>query len=242
MKTLFRSFLVVSISCFALFAQSCSESAVANPQDKTVQTETEWTSMNMNIEGMTCAIGCAKTIQHKLNETEGISDAKVDFENKLATVTYDKNNLSENDIIALVNNDIYTATVVAAKECKPGCEKACCVKAEAKDCKPGCEKACCAKADVKKCSKDAKACAKDSKKCSKDAKTCVKDSKKCSKDAKACAKDSKKCSKDAKACSTEHAKKCSSKDASKCSKTAASTDSEATKCEKDCTKACCAKS
>ncbi len=212
MKTLFRSFLVVSISCFALFAQSCSETAVASPQDKTIKTDVEWTSVNMNIEGMTCAIGCAKTIQHKLNKTEGISDAKVDFESKMAMVTYDKNAMSENDVLALVNNDTYTATV--KEGCKPGCEKACCVKAEAKECKPGCEKACCTKAEVKKCSKDAKACAKDSKKCSKDAK----------------------------ACASKDAKKCSSKDSKKCSHASASVDSDAKKCEKECTKPCCAKS
>ncbi len=207
MKTLFRSFLVLSISCFALLTQSCSEQAVASPQDKTVKTTSEWTSMNINIEGMTCAMGCAKTIQHKLNKTDGISDAKVDFKSKLASVTYDKNAISENDVLALVNNDTYTATVVAgckpgcekaccvnkeAKVCKPGCEKACCANKEAKACKPGCEKACCVKADAKKCSsKEVKACAKDSKKCSKEAKKC---SSKTSADAKKCSKDSKKCS------------------------------------------------
>ncbi len=215
MKTLFRSFLVVSISCFALLAQSCSESAVASPQDKTVKVEAEWTSMNMNIEGMTCAMGCAKTIEHKLNKTDGIGDAKVDFSNKMAMITYDKNTMSENDVLALVNNDTYTATVKEA--CKPGCEKACCVKAEATKCKPGCEKACCAKTEVRaEATTTPKAC---------------------------CSSKAGLSSKDAKACSAAHKKACAGKDASKCSKsTSASVDTDAKKCEKDCTKPCCAKS
>lgn len=42
------------------------------------------------IEGMTCAIGCAKTIQEDLTALDGVQDAKVDFDTKLATVTFDK--------------------------------------------------------------------------------------------------------------------------------------------------------
>lgn len=42
------------------------------------------------IEGMTCAIGCAKTIQEDLSGLDGVQDAKVDFDTKLATVTFDK--------------------------------------------------------------------------------------------------------------------------------------------------------
>ena len=42
------------------------------------------------IEGMTCAMGCAKTIQDDLADLEGVQDAKVDFDTKLATVSFDK--------------------------------------------------------------------------------------------------------------------------------------------------------
>ena len=43
-----------------------------------------------NIEGMTCAIGCAKTIEKKLAKMDGVKSAKVDFEKKLAQVEYDE--------------------------------------------------------------------------------------------------------------------------------------------------------
>ena len=43
-----------------------------------------------NIEGMTCAIGCAKTIEKKLATMKGVKSAKVDFEKKLAQVEYDE--------------------------------------------------------------------------------------------------------------------------------------------------------
>jgi copper chaperone CopZ len=39
---------------------------------------------------MTCAVGCAKTIQEDLTQLEGVQKATVDFETKIATVTFDK--------------------------------------------------------------------------------------------------------------------------------------------------------
>ena len=45
---------------------------------------------SFSIEGMTCAMGCAKTIQDDLTELDGVQEAKVDFDTKLATVSFDK--------------------------------------------------------------------------------------------------------------------------------------------------------
>lgn len=45
---------------------------------------------SLTIEGMTCAIGCAKTIEEELSSLEGVQKATVDFDKKLATVSFDK--------------------------------------------------------------------------------------------------------------------------------------------------------
>jgi copper chaperone CopZ len=45
---------------------------------------------SFNVEGMTCAIGCAKTIEEELSGLDGVQKATVDFDKKLATVTFDK--------------------------------------------------------------------------------------------------------------------------------------------------------
>ncbi|TDD78500.1 heavy-metal-associated domain-containing protein [Flavobacterium caseinilyticum] len=45
---------------------------------------------SFSVEGMSCAIGCAKTIQEDLNGLEGVQKATVDFDTKLGTVTFDK--------------------------------------------------------------------------------------------------------------------------------------------------------
>ena len=44
---------------------------------------------NFSVEGMTCAVGCAKTIQEDLTALDGVQKATVDFDTKLATVTFD---------------------------------------------------------------------------------------------------------------------------------------------------------
>ncbi len=41
------------------------------------------------IEGMTCAMGCARTIETKLSNLEGVQKATVDFDKKEATVEFD---------------------------------------------------------------------------------------------------------------------------------------------------------
>lgn len=46
--------------------------------------------ISFTIEGMTCAIGCAKTIQEELTALDGVQTATVDFDKKLATVIFDK--------------------------------------------------------------------------------------------------------------------------------------------------------
>jgi mercuric ion binding protein len=44
---------------------------------------------SFKIEGMTCAMGCAKTIETKLSNLEGVQKASVDFDKKEATVEFD---------------------------------------------------------------------------------------------------------------------------------------------------------
>lgn len=53
---------------------------------------------SFHIEGMTCAMGCARTIEKKLSNTEGVQKAAVDFDKKEGTVTFDANKLSKEDI------------------------------------------------------------------------------------------------------------------------------------------------
>jgi mercuric ion binding protein len=138
---------------FALLAvvfsvASCSESTA---QSKTeTQVVLENAKMTMNIEGMTCAMGCARAIEVELNNIEGVEGAKVDFESENATLSYNRSLTSESSIVDFVNNyrsGTYKASAVAAKKCSANCTKPCCDKAK---------KACCA-SKKKSCSKEEKA-------------------------------------------------------------------------------------
>ena len=44
---------------------------------------------SFKIDGMTCSMGCAKTIETKLTNLEGVQKETVDFEKKQATVDFD---------------------------------------------------------------------------------------------------------------------------------------------------------
>jgi len=72
---------------------------------KTVETFfDEARSLAMNIEGMVCAVGCAAVIEKNLNQTVGIKEAKVNFETKKATLIFDANILSANEVKQVVLN------------------------------------------------------------------------------------------------------------------------------------------
>lgn len=72
---------------------------------------------SFKIEGMTCAMGCAKTIEKELAAMKGVQKAAVDFDKKEATVEFDAAVLTPEKLFATVEatGDGATYKVVAAK-------------------------------------------------------------------------------------------------------------------------------
>lgn len=143
------------------------------PEIKTVETDisSETVQLNPNavyakaefgIEGMTCPMGCAKSIEKKLSKMDGVKSATVDFDTRLAMVEYDEAKVTPTSLEETVKKtgDMYSVkdmkTVASfsteTKECKPGCTMACCADkakegnamADTKACAADCKKACCA--------------------------------------------------------------------------------------------------
>ena len=64
------------------------------PEVKTVETQivkqldpnASYAKAEFTIEGMTCAIGCAATIEKKIAKMDGVKSSVVDFDKKLAMV------------------------------------------------------------------------------------------------------------------------------------------------------------
>ena len=112
----------VAIACFIL--TGC---------EKEVKKET----ISLAISGMTCEIGCAKTIQSKLSKKEGVLDAKVVFTDSIANIEFDANKTSKEDLIAFVSGiaggELYKAsessnkvdTTVKAHVCSDTCKESC---------------------------------------------------------------------------------------------------------------------
>lgn len=59
------------------------------PTEKVSVAAVQPETASFNIEGMTCAMGCAKTIENKLVNLNGVQKATVDFDAKTATIEYD---------------------------------------------------------------------------------------------------------------------------------------------------------
>ena len=51
---------------------------------------------------MTCALGCAKTIEKELSALEGVQKANVDFDNKKATIEFDASKQTPEALVKIV--------------------------------------------------------------------------------------------------------------------------------------------
>ncbi len=148
----FKLTLVTLLICVAVW--SCKNET--EPEIKIIKTSESLINTKMdndkilakaefNIEGMTCAIGCAKTIEKKLAKMDGVKSAKVDFEKKLAQVEYDESivntvslentvtkasdSYSVNDMKTVdffSNETVKNGNALKKESCKKGCEKDCC--------------------------------------------------------------------------------------------------------------------
>ena len=60
-------------------------------------------SADIGIGGMTCSMGCAKSIEQNLGSMEGVANCEVDFDNKMAHITFDGESVSEDDMVKFIN-------------------------------------------------------------------------------------------------------------------------------------------
>lgn len=80
-------------------ASSQKETTTTN---KEVAVATKPETASFKIDGMSCAIGCAKTIEKELADMDGVQNAKVDFDTKQATVNFDADKLTSTDLVKKV--------------------------------------------------------------------------------------------------------------------------------------------
>lgn len=113
-------------------------------------------NVELAISGMTCEIGCAKTIQAKLSKKEGVLEAKVVFKDSIANIEFDANTTSKKDLIAFVDGiaggELYKASESSSiisepsakkHECSADCKEKCEMSENKMECKEDCEMARC---------------------------------------------------------------------------------------------------
>ena len=86
--------IILPLSVVFLLVTSCNKTAQKLPETIT-KTESnipaKMQTASFTINGMTCAEGCARTIEEKLSNTEGVQTATVDFETKKTKIEFDSN-------------------------------------------------------------------------------------------------------------------------------------------------------
>ena len=115
MKNSFPFFIILSIvflgGCQNKLTPKVIEVPIFQESPKKIEALGEKAYAKLSIEGMTCAIGCAVTIEKKLQRTSGIVSAKVDFETNTGWVTYDANMLNLDKIRSVVKSSGTTYSV-----------------------------------------------------------------------------------------------------------------------------------
>lgn len=149
-----KNILVISIITIAMV--SCKNES--QPEVKTIETEATiakaekvlnpdatFVKSEFTIDGMTCEIGCARTIEKKIANMDGVKSATVDFDRMLAMVEYDEALVNHTSLEATVTKtaDIYKVSDMKTVETFStglGDTKA---KSDKKECAENCTKDCC---------------------------------------------------------------------------------------------------
>lgn len=181
-----RSFAMI-VALGVVFA-SCDNKKETSEQQQITTTDTSKTTdeitgvmetASFEVEGMTCAVGCAATIEKKIAELEGVKSAKVDFETKKATVEFDNGKQSleslQKTVESLANGAYKVSGMTSNKEMamlfQEPAKKSCCASKEKKTCdsKDKSEKKSCCKESKKNKEKsdEKKACCSSKKEATK---------------------------------------------------------------------------
>jgi len=108
--------IIILIISLVLFScnEAKKEKSIEKSKIESAEIAAAYKSIEVEIEGMTCEIGCARTIQSKLSKLDGVTYSKVDFESKKGQFTFDSNKISTDDIVKKIDDiaggDVYSVT------------------------------------------------------------------------------------------------------------------------------------
>ena len=108
---LLRLFLTLTL---LIYTTACKNNSTKEINTSVAVEKENIQNIEVNIEGMTCEIGCAKLIESKVHKLEGVTFSKVNFEEKNGKFSFDSNKISEEEIAKNINGiaggDLYKVT------------------------------------------------------------------------------------------------------------------------------------
>ena len=104
MKIIKVQFFIAFLTTLFVSCANNKEESIKYKPEVVKELPVKLAHVEVNIEGMTCEIGCARLIQSKLYKVEGISYDNISFEQKKGKVTYDANQINELDIKGLIES------------------------------------------------------------------------------------------------------------------------------------------
>ena len=99
---------------FALLTSLIILGSCSNQSKKAIANKT----INVSIEGMTCAEGCAKHIEETIAEIPGMAQSKVNFDKKIALFSFDSTQVNTDVILIKIqslNEGQYKANLVGVE-------------------------------------------------------------------------------------------------------------------------------
>jgi len=98
MKSFKKVFYFTLLVAGLVACNTKKEEKIEAPLEKVEEIAQNLKNVEVEIEGMTCEIGCARLIQSKLSKTDGVTFVQVSFEDKLGTISFDENKISQQKI------------------------------------------------------------------------------------------------------------------------------------------------
>lgn len=105
-----KKLLSIAFMLIAILAMNCS-----SPQGESSAVVKADKQLALKVEGMVCAVGCAKYIEKQVAKMDGISDCEVNFEDGTANISYSSDDTGEEEILEAItslNDGQYSVTVV----------------------------------------------------------------------------------------------------------------------------------
>ena len=105
---------IILFVCFGTFLLSIEVKAQTQENQNAIEmerTDANVATLQLTVEGMSCQEGCANSIDRMLKQQDGIVKNKTTFDSGTSEIEYDKNKISEKEIIGLIEKRGFKAKV-----------------------------------------------------------------------------------------------------------------------------------